>query len=281
MELRDRGERIAIEPAALAARFPAAGERAVVFVHGLCETDAAWWLGAAGGQGQNYGTRLRSDLGHTPLYVRYNTGRDISANGRALSELLQGLIEAWPVQLTEIVLVGHSMGGLVARSACRTGREEDRGWVESVRHVFYLGAPHAGADLAKGAFVAGSVLGALPETRAFAEAIDRRSAGIKDLRFAQQGAFLETAAHYFLAATLSANPSHPVGRVIGDLLVRLPSAWAEGQHAFHERFDIERSRSIGSATHFDLLNHPAVYKQMRRWIEAGAHDQRRGIPPRR
>ena len=280
MELRDRGERVAISPAELAARFPRAGDRIAVFVHGLCESDRAWSLGSDRGR-ESYGARLEGDLGHTPLYLRYNSGRDIAANGRALSDLLERLTAAWPVEIDEIVLVGHSMGGLAARAALLAGCEDDRVWVERVRHVFYLGSPHTGADLAKGAHVAGSVLGTLPETRALADALDRRSAGIKGLRFAQEGEFLETATHYFLAATVSASPSHPVGRVIGDLLVRLPSAWAEGQHAIRERFDVDRSRSIGAATHFDLLNHPAVYEAMRRWIGREGPDPRRAIPPRR
>ena len=50
--------------------------RVAVFVHGLCETDTAWALGG----GPTYGERLREDLGHTPVYARYNTGRHISDN---------------------------------------------------------------------------------------------------------------------------------------------------------------------------------------------------------
>jgi pimeloyl-ACP methyl ester carboxylesterase len=275
MELRQRGERVAIAPRELAVRFPEAGERVAVFVHGLCETDRTWWLGADREGGDNYGAMLRHDLGHTPLYVRYNSGRPISANARALSDLLDRVVQYWPVEVEEVVLVGHSMGGLVARCACHAGLVDDAAWVERVRHVFYLGSPHVGADLAKGAHVATSLLGVLPETRPFAEALDRRSAGIKDLRHRQQAPFVETATHYFIAATLTEDPSHPVGRLVGDLLVRLPSAWADGQHSEHRRFDLERSHSIGPLTHFDLLNHPAVYREMRRWVERSP-DRRHG-----
>ena len=91
-----------------------------VFAHGLCETDAAWGLGG----GPTYGERLREDLGHTPVYARYNTGRHISDNGRALAAALEALVEDWPVPVEELVLVGHSMGGLVARSACHYGERD-------------------------------------------------------------------------------------------------------------------------------------------------------------
>src|SRR3954465_3929647 len=58
--------------------------RLAVFVHGLCETDDAWALGAL----PPYGERLTADLGYTPLYLRYNTGLHISDNGRRLAALL-------------------------------------------------------------------------------------------------------------------------------------------------------------------------------------------------
>src|SRR5215208_7142466 len=89
------------------------GERTgklAVFVHGLCENDASWRGG--------YGGRLRSELGYTPLYLRYNTGLRVSDNGRRLAELLEHVVHGWPTEVDEVALIGHSMGGLVARSAC-------------------------------------------------------------------------------------------------------------------------------------------------------------------
>jgi pimeloyl-ACP methyl ester carboxylesterase len=288
MELRHEGRTVPASPPGLAGRFPHAAGRIAVFVHGLCETERAWWLGADPEHGgETYGARLEQELGYTPLYVRYNTGLHISVNGQRLSRLLADLVATWPVPVEEIVLVGHSMGGLVARSACRAALDGAEGWVGAVTHGFYLGSPHGGADLEKAANLASSLLAGLPETRGFARALNGRSAGIKDLRFGYlldedwQGRdpdellrcyrgdvpFIDTAAHYFIAATLTADGSHPVGRLVGDLLVRLPSAWADGQHSEHHRFDLDRSRSIGPLTHFDLLNHPAVYREMRRWVE--------------
>ena len=38
-----------------------------------------------------YGHRMEIELGYSPLYVRYNTGRHISENGRDLAELLEQL----------------------------------------------------------------------------------------------------------------------------------------------------------------------------------------------
>ena len=117
--------------------YPHATGRVAVFVHGLCETDDAWMLGGA--RHVPYGFRLQAELGYTPLYVRYNSGLHISDNGRRLARLLDGIAEQWPTEIHELALIGHSMGGLVARSACHYA--EDSSWREPVRHVFTLRRP--------------------------------------------------------------------------------------------------------------------------------------------
>jgi triacylglycerol esterase/lipase EstA (alpha/beta hydrolase family) len=99
------------------------------------------------GECVSYGDRLRAELGYTPVYVRYNTGQHVSDSGHDLAGLLNSLAGVWPEPVREILLVGHSMGGLVIRSACHYGREASAEWVERVRHVFYLGSPHMGAPL--------------------------------------------------------------------------------------------------------------------------------------
>ena len=268
--------------------------RLAVFVHGLCETEEAWRLGAD--RSEPYPERLRREFGSTPLLVRYNTGLHISDNGRRLAELLDAIVAGWPGGVDEIVLVGHSMGGLVGRSACHQASERGLTWVRRMRHVFSLGSPLNGADLEKAANVAGWALGRLPETRAFARALNRRSAGIKDLRYGNltedcwadadpdellkdrrcDVPWLEDVQHTFIAATLSADPDHPLGRLGGDLLVRRPSAWAGGQQGEHGQFRLDSSHAIGPANHFVLLNHPDVYEQISLQLRRG-----RGLPAAR
>src|SRR5918992_833720 len=108
------GRQVVTDSAGLASAYPDATPRLAVFVHGLCETEAAWHIGSRPG----YGYRLREEHGYTPVDVRYNTGLHVSDNGRRLAQVLDHLVAAWPVEVEEIALVGHSMGGLVARSAC-------------------------------------------------------------------------------------------------------------------------------------------------------------------
>jgi pimeloyl-ACP methyl ester carboxylesterase len=285
MTLRHRGADLPLERDALAAALPDAGPRAAIFVHGLGETDAAWRL-RADAERPGYGACLRRDLGHTPLELRYNTGLHISDNGRALAALLEELHQAWPVALEEIVIVGHSMGGLVARSACHYGRVDGHGWTAAVRHVFCLGSPHLGAPLEKGVNALGWALHRVPETRPLAKVLDVRSAGIRDLRYGacvdedwcdcdpdelltdrcHDVPFLPGARFYFVAATLSRRPGDPLGLVLGDLLVRYPSAAGAGRRR-RIPFAIEDGHHVGGVTHFDLLNHPAVYEQIRAWLQ--------------
>jgi pimeloyl-ACP methyl ester carboxylesterase len=285
MTVRHRGADLPLEPDALSRALPDAGSRLAIFVHGLGETDASWRL-RADAQRPGYGACLRRDLGHTPLELRYNTGLHVSDNGRALAALLHELHEAWPVAIEEVVIVGHSMGGLVARSACHYGSVAGHAWTSAVRHVFCLGSPHLGAPLEKGVNALGWALGRVPETRPLANALGVRSAGIKDLRFGacvdedwcdcdpdelltdrcHDVPFLPGARFYFVAATLSRRSGDPLGAILGDLLVRVPSASGAGRRR-KVGFAIEDGHHVGGLTHFDLLNHPAVYHQIRAWIE--------------
>ncbi len=282
MTLRQGGHDVELTAAGLRRAYPQATPRLAVFVHGLCETDDAWMLGGA--RHVPYGFRLQAELGYTPLYLRYNTGLHISENGRRLAKLLDGVAAGWPTEVHEIALVGHSMGGLVARSACHYS--DDCQWCASVRHVFTLGAPHLGAPLEQATSAASAVFARLPETRALlARPLNLRSVGIKDLRHgylvdecwqdedcdafvrdnSREIPFLRTANHYFVGATLAREPDSLAGRLVGDLLVLRASAWAQrrGQRL---SFPIEHYRHVGGANHLELLNHPAIYEQVRRWM---------------
>ncbi|MGE5617453.1 MAG: esterase/lipase family protein, partial [Candidatus Woesearchaeota archaeon] len=278
--LRAGGHDVLLTPSGLREAYPHATSRLAVFVHGLCETDDAWML--AGARHVPYGYRLQAELGYTPLYVRYNTGLHISENGRQLARLLEQVTSGWPTEVHEVAMIGHSMGGLVGRAACHYS--DGCAWCGKVRLVFTLGSPHLGAPLEQAANAASYVLGQLPETRAlFAGPLNLRSVGIKDLRYgyltdecwdgqdcdaflrntSREVPFLRTANHYFVCATLSRQPGTLSARIIGDLLVLQASAWSH-QKGQRLRFPVEHYSHFGRVNHFELLNHPAIYRQIRR-----------------
>jgi pimeloyl-ACP methyl ester carboxylesterase len=271
----------AVQVADFAAAVDQPTDRLVVFAHGLMESEFSWRLGGA----EPYGARLRRELGFTPVELRYNTGRHISENGRSLADLLEQLVGAWPVEVERIVLVGHSMGGLVSRSACHQAALRGDAWAGKVRHVISLGTPHMGAPLAQGVHWASAALHALPETRPLASFLRRRSSGIRDLRqgslvdadwldrdpdalravACEEVPLLEGATHCFVAATVTANPRHPVARLIGDFLVLEASASGRARDR-RIPFEAEHGMVVGGAHHIALLNHPAVYEQLRDWL---------------
>jgi pimeloyl-ACP methyl ester carboxylesterase len=281
MALRLGGRVVAPEARSLAAAFPDAKPRLVVLLHGLMETEYAWRLGG----GLAYGARLERELGCTALDVRYNSGRHVSRNGRSLADLLERVVAEWPVEVEQVALVGHSMGGLVARSACHQAAADGSEWVARVRHVVSLGTPHMGAPIAHGLHYAAHALHALPETRLFARFLRRRSAGIRDLR---QGSLvdrdwegrdpdalraaacaevplLDGATHCFVTATITRDERHPLGRLIGDALVLTPSASGRSRTR-RIPFRAEHGLHVGRAHHLALLNHPAVYERLREWL---------------
>lgn len=284
MAVRIGGRDLPLSPTDLAAAFPAATGHLVVFVHGLAGDERWWRLGTANGTG-SYADRLMAEHGLTPVVVRYNSGRRISDNGRDLSGLLTSLTHAWPVPLESVNLVGHSMGGLVARSACHAAYQDGAPWLPLARVLVTLGSPHLGAPLEKTVHVADRLLRLLPETEPLSRPLAARSVGVKDLRYGSlveddwaghdpdewlrdrctQVPLVPHITYYWVASTLSRDPSHPVGRLLGDGLV-LPGS-ARGASATRRiGFDEANGRHVGGASHLSLMNHPEVYEQLAVWL---------------
>jgi PGAP1-like protein len=255
MALRQGGRDVPPVASALREAYPSATPRLAVFVHGLGRTDDAWLARRSGNE--PYGDRLRAELGDTPLYVRYNTGRHISENGRELAALLSRVTSAWPTEVREIVIIGHSVGGLVTRSACHYGSGSV--WAGRVRHVFTLGSPHTGSPVERLAGSAGTVLAKLPETRALAGVLNVRSAGIKDLA---HGYLVD---EDWMSGDRTALPPGGAGRSV--------PFNPDVEHLF---IAAPPHRRLGGPLHLDLLSDPAVYEQIRRRLSAG-----RQLPPPR
>jgi pimeloyl-ACP methyl ester carboxylesterase len=255
--------------------------RLVVFIHGLMETEHAWHPRT----GASFGEGLARDDGWTALELRFNSGLHISENGRALAELLEQIVAAWPVEVERIALVGHSMGGLVARSGAYHATGQNMAWADRTSHVVSLGSPHMGAPLAQGVHHAAHAMHAVPELRPFAGLLRRRSAGIRDLRNGSlvdadwhgrdpdalraaacaEVPLLPHATHCFVAATITRDAHHPLGRLLGDALVLQPSASGRSKSR-RLGFRDDDGVHLGRVHHLALLRHPAVYARLRGWL---------------
>ncbi|MGX6449866.1 esterase/lipase family protein, partial [Patulibacter sp. S7RM1-6] len=284
MTVRRGGRDLPLDPAALRRAFPLTTGRVVVLIHGLCLTDASW---AGPPHRPGFAERLHRDLGADVLTVRYDTGRRIPANGVDLANLLERLLAAWPGGLRELALVGHSMGGLVARSACVEGAAAGHGWTGALRHVVTLGSPHLGAHLERASATASWAAGLAPETQLLTNLLGLRSAGVLDLRhgaivpedvppavdrwpWGERGTavpLLEGVRHHALGVTLARDPASWLARtVLGDLLVTPDSATGRARGDRRLAFGVEDAVLLGGLNHFDLLHHPRVYAQLRRWL---------------
>jgi hypothetical protein len=256
--------------------------RVVVLVHGLCRSDRHWHR-----NGHDHGEALSGDLDVTPIYFRFNSGLHVSTNGRALSSLLEELLAAWPVPLEELAIVGHSLGGLVARSACHYAQRGGHRWPRRLRHLIFLGTPHHGVPLERGGQWLHRMIRAAPYARPLARLGSIRSAGITDLRHGNlldedwegrdrfgdprdRRSPVPLPNDVFcgaIGASRGTEPAGPAGRWAWDGWVPLDSAL--GRHADPERdlrIPEDRRWIARGMDHFDLLDRSEVYERLRSWL---------------
>jgi pimeloyl-ACP methyl ester carboxylesterase len=282
MQLHYQGQPIAAGNARdLLAREPRSG-KILLMVHGLCMNDQGWTR-----EDHNHGEALADAFQMTPLYLTYNSGLHVSQNGERLSEALEGLLRAWPVTVQELVIVAHSMGGLVSRSAVHLAQQQQKGWVQPLRKMMFLGTPHHGTSLEKIGNHVQSLLRMLRYARPLLRIARLRSAGITDLRFGNlleadwqsAGRFARNVDQrqpvplpqgvqtYSLAAVLGKSEKDIKSYVVGDGLVPLGSAL--GQHAHPaQRLAFSESHILLQTSHMDLLSRDTAYAVLREWMMA-------------
>jgi pimeloyl-ACP methyl ester carboxylesterase len=282
MQLRAGGVPLTLTTDALMLQLPSAGPHLLLLIHGLCMNDTQWCR-----NGHDHGAFLAPALGATPVYLRYNSGLHTSVNGRELAQLLERLVAVWPVPLERITVIGHSMGGLVARSALHIGQQDGQRWPALLQDLVFLGTPHHGAPLERAGHGADALLASNPFTAPFARLGQIRSAGITDLRHGHvqdadwQGRdrFASGADHrqplplpggvrsFAVAATLAGQRSRVAERLTGDGLVPLDSAL--GRHedpALRLEVPRERQRTVFRTGHLDLLSSAVVAGQLKAWL---------------
>jgi hypothetical protein len=279
MSLRRGGVPLVLTREALAAAMPQAGTRVLVLVHGLCMNDLQWAR-----DGGDFGAALARDLGATPVYLHYNTGRHVAANGRDFALLMQTLADAWPTRLDSIDLLTHSMGGLVARSALHQAAALGQRWPRRVRSIVFLGTPHHGAPLERGGQRLDLLLSLSGYTAPFKRLGRLRSAGITDLRHGNVlGSEEDRFAHgedtrtplplpagietFAIAGLAAENADGVKARLLGDGLVPLASALGEHRDpAFELAFDSAHRWVARGVNHLQLQTSPAVYERLRSWL---------------
>jgi pimeloyl-ACP methyl ester carboxylesterase len=270
MGVRVDGRDVVLDRDAVAAAFPGATDKLVVFAHGLSENEAYWNRAARPRREvpdrRSYGDRLVED-GWTPIYLRVNTGLPIAENGVAMAALMDRLVESWPGDVRRLAIVGHSMGGLIMRAACAVSTDRETPWTDLVTDVVCLGTPHLGAPLERAVNKGVTALGRLPEAAPFGRILEYRSTGILDLRhgLARDVQNLPNARYRLVAATLTRSPRSVTSSTVGDYLVPYASALGR-RRGGEEMFPGAETLHVPSADHFDLLNHDDICAAIREWL---------------
>jgi pimeloyl-ACP methyl ester carboxylesterase len=242
--------------------------------------------------GHDHGEALAREAGYTPVYLHYNSGQHVSTNGHAFADILETLLKAWPVPVENLTIIGHSMGGLIARSACHYGGRTAHEWLKHLRKMVFLGTPHHGAPLERGGNWITLILEVSPYTAALARLAKIRSAGITDLR---HGSILDEDwehgdrfAHgrkrqlvplpagvgcYAIGVALAKTSGDRSEPLLGDGLVPLRSALGEDKDLGK---DGGKGRGLGfpeenkwvgyGINHMDLLDRAEVYEQLKSWL---------------
>lgn len=282
MQFRHQAKAISLDSKSLEKVYPTINGKILLMVHGSCMNDIQWTR-----KEHNHGTALAKELHKTPIFLHYNSGRHISTNGQAFNKLLEELVQHWPVPVEELVIIAHSMGGLVSRSAVHYGQEQQKSWTKHLKKIIFLGTPHHGARLEQAGNYLDVVLEAVPYAKPFARLGKIRSAGVTDLRygnlvdedwqdndrFEMQGdqrrniPLPEQVACYCIAAIFGKAMDTVSTRLLGDKLVDVKSALGKHKNPNKNlQVKTENTWIAYETSHLDLLNKPTVYSRIKEWV---------------
>ena len=282
MQFRYQSKAIQIDSESLKETYPKINGKILLMIHGSCMNDIQW-----NHKNHNHGEILSEELNKTPIYLNYNSGKHISTNGKELNKNLQKLIENWPVPVEEVVIIAHSMGGLLTRSALYYAGQNDNKWTKHLKKVAFLGTPHHGSHVERIGNYLDLILESVPYLKPFARLGKIRSAGVTDLRYGNlvdedwqhSGRFerkgdqrkhiqLPNKIEFFaVAATTGKESAHASAQILGDSLVDIKSAL--GQHkktAKNLNFKEENTWIVYENNHLELLSNPKILDKLKTWL---------------
>lgn len=252
------------------------GPNVLVMLHGLCMNERQWMRA-----GHNHALALERAQGWSPLYVRYNSGRHVSINARDLANMLESQFSHWPVPVESVVIIGHSMGGLLARSAVHQAQTAGMAWPRKLRGMVFLGTPHHGATLERAGNFLHKMLEISPYVAPFARIARIRSDGITDLRHGnllQQDWESDSYAlrdsrrvvplpHGVECFAVAGTVGSSEGVVLGDGLVSVASALGRSSRRSHVlRFSTSHRLIAAGVGHLDLLQSDVVCSKLLLWL---------------
>jgi hypothetical protein len=205
------------------------------------------------------------------------------------------LVDEWPVPVRELAIIGHSYGGLLARSAHHYGTSGGYGWTKKLRRLVFLGTPHHGSALERHGNSVNVLLGLTSYSAPFTRIAGIRSAGITDLRYGyvldedweghdrfhhagdrRRPLPLPKWVGCFAIAANKGRIAGGAGAHLGDGLVNVDSALGRHENAGLALSFSEAAQWIAHGVgHWDLLSDMAVYDRIRTWFVISTKSQHR------
>jgi pimeloyl-ACP methyl ester carboxylesterase len=281
MQFRYQSKAIQIDNESLKETYPKINGKILLMIHGSCMSDIQW-----NRKNHNHGEILSEKLDKTPIYLNYNSGKHISTNGKELNKNLQKLIENWPVPVEEIVIIAHSMGGLLTRSVLYYAGQNENNWTKHLKKVAFLGTPHHGSHVERMGNYLDLILESVPYLKPFARLGKIRSAGVTDLRYGNLidedwqhiGRFerkgdqrkhiqLPNKIEFFAVAAVIGKKTTGSTRIFGDNLVDVKSAL--GKHKKTEKslhFKEDTILIVYENNHLDLLSNSEILEKLKIWL---------------
>lgn len=283
MRWRYKGLPITPERSAIEAAYPKTTGKIILMIHGSSMNDLQWTQ-----NDHNHGESIAQQINATPIYLHYNSGKHISSNGKELAKMLETLVHQWPTPVQQLIIITHSMGGLLGRSALYYAQKRNHSWIDHLTKMIFLGTPHHGSPLEKTGNYVDMILEKIPYTAPLAPLGKIRSAGVTDLRFGNlidedwEGAdrferrrdkrtpipLPKNSDCYAVAASKGKLKKNKISRIKGDGLVTVKSAL--GMHKNPSKdldFKEENTRIIYKSAHIDLLSNQEVYRQLKAWLQ--------------
>jgi pimeloyl-ACP methyl ester carboxylesterase len=283
MQFRHQGKAISLDRKSLEETYPTINGKIILMVHGSCMNDLQWTRNE-----HNHGTALANEFDKTPIYLHYNSGQHISTNGQEFNKLLEELVQHWPVPVEELIILAHSMGGLVSRSAIHYGQQEQQSWIPYLKKIIFLGTPHHGAPLEQAGNFLDVALENIPYAKPFARLGKIRSAGVTDLRYGNlvdedwqdndrfkmqrdqrnNISLPEQVACYSIAGVAGKSTDSISSKLLGDKMVSVKSAL--GQHKKPSKdlnFKKENTWIADETSHSELLSNLKIYAKVKSWMD--------------
>ena len=282
MQFRYQSKTLAIDPKSIKGAYPKVNGKILLMIHGSCMNDLQWTR-----KDHNHGKIIATELNKTPIYLKYNSGLHISSNGKNLNNLLEKLVKNWPVPIEELVIIAHSMGGLVSRSALYYGEQNQKRWTKHVKKIVFLGTPHHGSYVERTGNYLDLILESIHYAKPFARLGKIRSAGVTDLRYGnlidedwkddnrfeikndkRRNIQLSKQIEFYSIAAVIGNETASLStQILGDTLVDVKSAL--GQHKNPNKnlnFKKENIWISYDSNHLDLISNPKILNKLKIWL---------------